>query len=147
MNNSEFKLDIAFIQANVEGRELIEERAKVVFDSWHRKVCERNFEPDIDEIRVNYNSVSFETREYIGCGDYEYHTFDVPLECIAAEDYEAKIDEIVAERQAKREALTRAKAADDARKAQEKAELQVQEDLAQLARLESLYRTGKQGEV
>lgn len=147
MSNNEFKLDIAFIQANVEGRELIEERAKVVFDSWHRKVCERNFEPDIDEIRVNYNSVSFETREYIGCGDYEYFTFYVPLECVAAEDYETKIDEIVAERQAKRDALNRAKAADDARKAQEKAELQVQEDLAQLARLESLYRNGKQGGV
>lgn len=143
MSNNDFKLDIDFIQANVRGRALIKERAKLVFYYWHKRVGERNFEPDINEIHISEDSVFFETQEYIGCGDYEYFTFQLPLECVVAEDYEAKIDEVVAERQAKRDEEKRVKDAEDARKAQEKADLQVQEDLAQLARLESLYRSDK----
>lgn len=140
MDTIEAKLDTAFIQAIVDGVERIKEQTTNRFTLWHRQVGERNFDPDITDIVIGERSITVHTQEWIGCSQFEDHEFELPWSYIVTDDHEAMVNELVEKREQGRQAKRDQEAEKAARVAQEQQDLQVQKDLEELARLESLYR-------
>ena len=134
------KIDVEFIKQHAIAHDDIKEMAEFVFMYWHDVYLNRGKCADVESIEIKQDGIVFHTREYIGRGGYDYYEFTVPLDVIVAENYQEVIDELGRKRAEELKAEEIKKQAEAELKKQEKAARQVEADLAELARLESLYR-------
>lgn len=131
---------ISDVRNFLEMRKKITALSNQVFLYWHQVYEDKKFKPSIDDFHIEENGVTFETREYIGCGEYEYFRSFIPYEILLSDNYRELISKLKEEKDREKELERIREQEEEKRIEAEKQEARVQHELEELARLEAKYR-------